>query len=152
MSAAPNAPAAAAAPGAGRVRAALATDGRARFGVAVIVLLARHDPTAIDLGNALRAPSAAHWLGTDVQGRDVWARLAYGARAAVAREQRPHAAPRPDGGRGDVAVRAGRGRHVCRRHGSRSSGGVSAGWCFQRRCCQKYCSGARRTQRSSICV
>ena len=46
-------------------------------------LLARHDPTAIDLPNQLRPPSAAHWMGTDVQGRDVWARLVYGARVPV---------------------------------------------------------------------
>ncbi len=79
---------------AGRVRAALATDGRARFGLAVVVLLALaaltapliagHDPIAIDLGGALARPSAAHWLGTDVQGRDVWARLVYGARVSLA--------------------------------------------------------------------
>ena len=92
MSAAPAAPAATP-PGAGRVRAALTGDGRARFGVAVIALLvfaaaaaplvARHDPTAIDLGGALARQSAAHWLGTDVQGRDVWARLVHGARVSL---------------------------------------------------------------------
>ena len=82
-----------AAPGA-RVRAALLRDGRARVGLAAVVLLAlaavaaplvaRHDPTAIDLGNQLARPSAAHWLGTDIQGRDVWARLVYGARVSLA--------------------------------------------------------------------
>jgi ABC-type dipeptide/oligopeptide/nickel transport system permease subunit len=77
-----------------RVWSLLLRDGRARFGVAVIVvlllsaalapLLARHDPTRIDLAAALRPPSDAHWLGTDVQGRDVWARLVYGARVSLA--------------------------------------------------------------------
>jgi len=31
-------------------------------------------------GPVLGAPSADHWLGTDRSGRDLWARLAYGAR------------------------------------------------------------------------
>ena len=78
----------------GRVWPLLARDGRARVGLVVVALLAaaallaplvaRHDPTAIDLAGALRAPSAAHWLGTDVQGRDVWARLVHGARVSLA--------------------------------------------------------------------
>lgn len=68
-------------------------DARAWFGALVIVLItlaalaapviARHDPTAIDLINGLQAPSAHHWLGTDIQGRDVWARLVYGARISL---------------------------------------------------------------------
>jgi ABC-type dipeptide/oligopeptide/nickel transport system permease subunit len=72
----------------------LGGDTRAWIGVAVVVLMvlaallaplvARHDPTAIDLAGQLRAPSAEHWLGTDVQGRDVWARLVYGARISLA--------------------------------------------------------------------
>lgn len=69
-------------------------DPRAVGGVAVVVLLvtvaiaapivARHDPLHVELMQQLRAPSAAHWLGTDVQGRDVWARLVYGARVSLA--------------------------------------------------------------------
>ena len=72
----------------------LRRDTRARIGVGVVLvllllaagapLIARHDPTAIDLLNTLRRPSAAHWLGTDIQGRDVWARLVYGARVSLA--------------------------------------------------------------------
>ena len=68
-------------------------DARAWFGGGVILLLvvlaissplvARHDPTAIDLINQLRPPSGSHWLGTDIQGRDVWARLVYGARISL---------------------------------------------------------------------
>ena len=69
-------------------------DGRARIGVVVVAVLllaallaplvARHDPTAIDLAVALERPSGAHWLGTDVQGRDVWSRLVHGARVSLA--------------------------------------------------------------------
>jgi ABC-type dipeptide/oligopeptide/nickel transport system permease subunit len=79
---------------AGRVWPLMRRDGRARFGLFVVVLLiagallaplvARHDPTSIDLAGALRPPSGAHWLGTDVQGRDVWSRLVYGARVSLA--------------------------------------------------------------------
>ena len=73
---------------------ALLRDGRARIGLVVVGLLvlaallaplvARHDPTAIDLAAALERPSGAHWLGTDVQGRDVWSRLVHGARVSLA--------------------------------------------------------------------
>jgi ABC-type dipeptide/oligopeptide/nickel transport system permease subunit len=71
----------------------LRRDARAWFGVLVIVVMvlmalaapvfARHDPTAIDLVNQLRPPSADHWMGTDIQGRDVWSRLVYGARVSL---------------------------------------------------------------------
>lgn len=47
-------------------------------------LLARHDPLAIELANQLQGPSLAHWMGTDFQGRDVWARVLYGARVSLA--------------------------------------------------------------------
>jgi ABC-type dipeptide/oligopeptide/nickel transport system permease subunit len=46
-------------------------------------LVARHDPLHIDLVNQLRPPSIQHWFGTDIQGRDVWARLVYGARVSL---------------------------------------------------------------------
>jgi ABC-type dipeptide/oligopeptide/nickel transport system permease subunit len=68
-------------------------DRRAWFGAGVIVLLvalaiaaplvARHDPFGIDLVNSLLPPSRSHWFGTDIQGRDVWARLVYGARISL---------------------------------------------------------------------
>lgn len=68
-------------------------DNRARFGIVVIVLMvlaaiaaplvATQDPLKIDLSNYLSRPSGAHWLGTDVQGRDIWARLVFGARVSL---------------------------------------------------------------------
>jgi peptide/nickel transport system permease protein len=46
--------------------------------------LAPASPTAGDLGNArLLAPSAAHWFGTDDQGRDILSRLIYGSRITL---------------------------------------------------------------------
>ena len=76
------------------LRSRLVRDTRARIGVIVVVLLvllalaaplvARHDPTAIQLASQLQAPSGEHWLGTDIQGRDIWARLVYGARVSLA--------------------------------------------------------------------
>jgi ABC-type dipeptide/oligopeptide/nickel transport system permease subunit len=72
----------------------LRRDPRAVLGGALIValvigavaapLLSSHDPTAIDLGAQLARPSATHWLGTDIQGRDILARLLYGARISLA--------------------------------------------------------------------
>ncbi len=71
----------------------LGTDRRAWFGGGTIVLLALmalaaplvagHDPFGIDLINSLQPPSPQHWFGTDIQGRDVWARLVYGARVSL---------------------------------------------------------------------
>jgi len=71
----------------------LRTDRRAWFGAGVIALLvalaiaapvfARHDPFGVELINSLQPPNAQHWFGTDIQGRDVWARLVYGARVSL---------------------------------------------------------------------
>ena len=76
-----------------RVTRALRRDARAWFGVAVVLLIvllavlaplvAHRDPLRIDLVNQLQRPSGAHWLGTDIQGRDVWARLVFGARVSL---------------------------------------------------------------------
>jgi peptide/nickel transport system permease protein len=41
------------------------------------------DPLAASAREAFRAPSAAHWLGTDENGRDVWTRLIYGVRPSL---------------------------------------------------------------------
>jgi peptide/nickel transport system permease protein len=43
-------------------------------------LVARHDPTALDLTSALQSPSAAHPFGTDAYGRDIFARVLFAAR------------------------------------------------------------------------
>jgi ABC-type dipeptide/oligopeptide/nickel transport system permease subunit len=71
----------------------LLRDPRTWFGGGVVLLLAflaiaaplvaRHSPVGVDLVNSLAAPSWAHWFGTDIQGRDVWARLVYGARVSL---------------------------------------------------------------------
>jgi ABC-type dipeptide/oligopeptide/nickel transport system permease subunit len=69
-------------------------DRRALTGLAVVALLilaataapliARHDPVAIELANQLAAPSLEHPLGTDYHGRDILARIVYGARISLA--------------------------------------------------------------------
>ncbi|MBL5972695.1 MAG: ATP-binding cassette domain-containing protein [Candidatus Leucobacter sulfamidivorax] len=46
-------------------------------------LVAPIDPTALDLGNANAAPSAAHWLGTDSAGRDIWSRVLHGGQLTL---------------------------------------------------------------------
>jgi len=68
-------------------------DNRARIGIVIVIvmslaallapLIARQDPVAIDLLHLLERPSGGHWLGTDIQGRDVWSRLVYGARVSL---------------------------------------------------------------------
>src|SRR5439155_2912816 len=45
-------------------------------------LLTPYNPKAIT-GRVLERPSARHWLGTDVPGRDIFAQLVYGARASL---------------------------------------------------------------------
>ena len=47
-------------------------------------LLARHDPNKPDIKHILDPPSGRHWLGTDQVGRDVLARMLYGARVSLA--------------------------------------------------------------------
>jgi peptide/nickel transport system permease protein len=41
------------------------------------------DPTATSWSAIRKAPSAAHWMGTDENGRDVMARVIFGARASL---------------------------------------------------------------------
>ncbi len=63
------------------------------FGFAIIaVLLAMvavpgaftaRSPIAIDVAKGLQPPSAEHWFGTDDIGRDIYARLVYGARVTL---------------------------------------------------------------------
>lgn len=38
---------------------------------------------AQDVSNRLKAPSAAHWFGTDAYGRDIFARVVHGARISI---------------------------------------------------------------------
>jgi peptide/nickel transport system permease protein len=45
--------------------------------------IATYNPVAQDLGNALKAPSAAHWFGTDEYGRDVYSRVVFGSRETL---------------------------------------------------------------------
>jgi peptide/nickel transport system permease protein len=45
--------------------------------------LARYTPFQQFSGAVLKGPSPEHWLGTDRQGRDLWARLAYGSRTIL---------------------------------------------------------------------
>jgi peptide/nickel transport system permease protein len=63
-------------------------------GLAVIAILfvagafaefvAPYDPLAIDFGAMLAQPSWDHWMGTDAFGRDIFSRIIYGARTALA--------------------------------------------------------------------
>jgi peptide/nickel transport system permease protein len=63
------------------------------LGLALIALLvtaavlapyiAPFDPMAGDLAQGLRTPDAVHWMGTDIQGRDMLSRVLYGARISV---------------------------------------------------------------------
>ncbi len=50
---------------------------------ALAPLLATHSPIAQDLTNRLQPPSAAHWLGTDELGRDIWSRIVHGSRLTL---------------------------------------------------------------------
>ncbi|MDK1373939.1 ABC transporter permease [Sinorhizobium sp. 6-70] len=45
--------------------------------------LATHDPLRQALAERLLPPSAAHWMGTDELGRDIWSRVVYGARITL---------------------------------------------------------------------
>lgn len=46
-------------------------------------LLAPYDPLAVSPGDTLAAPSAAHLLGTDENGRDILSRIIYGSRNSL---------------------------------------------------------------------
>jgi len=46
-------------------------------------LIAHQDPAYLDLPLRLNPPSHAHWFGTDELGRDIFARVVYGARISM---------------------------------------------------------------------
>jgi peptide/nickel transport system permease protein len=46
-------------------------------------LYTRFDPVKLDILHRLSPPDAIHWLGTDNLGRDVFSRIAYGARLSL---------------------------------------------------------------------
>jgi peptide/nickel transport system permease protein len=52
-------------------------------GVAVFAPLIAGDPDATDPFNQGAGPSAEHWLGTDLNGRDAFARLVFGTRVSL---------------------------------------------------------------------
>lgn len=45
-------------------------------------LLSPHDPSGVS-GPVLEPPSAQHWLGTDIPGRDIFSQVVFGARASL---------------------------------------------------------------------
>jgi len=51
--------------------------------VGVLAPMIGGDPGHMDVAGRLKAPSRAHWLGTDDVGRDVWSRVIYGARLSL---------------------------------------------------------------------
>ncbi|HTQ02184.1 MAG TPA: ABC transporter permease, partial [Casimicrobiaceae bacterium] len=69
-----------------RRRASLAGLFVVLFFIAVAVLapwLAPYDPLATSWSAIRKAPSAAHWFGTDEIGRDVLSRVIFGTRASL---------------------------------------------------------------------
>ncbi|HXY99528.1 MAG TPA: ABC transporter permease [Stellaceae bacterium] len=53
------------------------------FAALFAALIARGDPLSTSAALSLARPSAAHWFGCDFLGRDVWARIIYGARISL---------------------------------------------------------------------
>src|SRR5262245_12602128 len=54
------------------------------IGVAILApLIAPYDPVATSWSSIRKAPSLLHWMGTDENGRDVLARVIFGARASL---------------------------------------------------------------------
>jgi peptide/nickel transport system permease protein len=84
---------AALAPPASRVRRRLRRYGPAWAGSAIVLAwllvallapwISPYPPDALDVTRRLLPPSAAHWLGTDILGRDVFSRLLHGARISL---------------------------------------------------------------------
>ena len=53
------------------------------FIVAFPGALTDRSPTDVDVASAMAPPSAEHWFGTDETGRDIYARVIYGARVTL---------------------------------------------------------------------
>ncbi len=76
-----------------RVTVALLHNPLATVGLAIVLLLiataifapllAPYSPIGQDLPNRLKPPSAAHWMGTDELGRDIYSRVIYGSRITL---------------------------------------------------------------------
>jgi len=69
------------------LRSPLMVVGLAMLGLLVVVaafapMISTHSPDTIF--SRLEQPSAQHWLGTDVPGRDIFSQLVYGSRASLA--------------------------------------------------------------------
>ena len=77
----------------GRLISFLGRDLRATLAIAYLATLlvvalgapwiAPYSPTAQNVSNMLAEPSAAHWMGTDDLGRDIFSRLIHGAPATI---------------------------------------------------------------------
>jgi len=70
------------------VRHRLAIVGSVILGAILLIeilapIIAPQDPAAIDLSVVRAAPSAAHLLGGDLSGRDVWSQVVYGTRTSL---------------------------------------------------------------------
>lgn len=75
-----------------RLRSVLKRDGKARFGVVVLILfilgallaplIAPYDPNAMTM-NMMSGPSASHFLGTDDLGRDLFSRILWGTQTSL---------------------------------------------------------------------
>ena len=46
-------------------------------------MIARYEPTALSLKDRVEKPSAEHWFGTDVLGRDIYARTMHGSKVSL---------------------------------------------------------------------
>jgi peptide/nickel transport system permease protein len=78
---------------ASRMRRRLRRYGLAWAGAAIVMAwllvallapwISPYPPDAVDVTQRLLVPSAAHWLGTDILGRDVLSRLLHGARISL---------------------------------------------------------------------
>ena len=78
---------------ASRMRRRLQRYGLAWAGAAIVMAwllvallapwISPYPPDAVDVTQRLLVPSAAHWLGTDILGRDVLSRLLHGARISL---------------------------------------------------------------------